>query len=94
MHATQELEKEEIKKQIDAIIRLMEDQIETAKEKQAMIDSLITSTEQASKQITKMQEESAELASASDARSSKTRLLLLGCGVSVGSVLLLVYALR
>ncbi|KAI5181866.1 hypothetical protein NEOKW01_2022 [Nematocida sp. AWRm80] len=50
------IEKEEIKKQIDEIIILMEEQIEVARLKQTVIDNLITTTEKASEEISKMKE--------------------------------------
>lgn len=91
MPARSELDKAEIKTQIDAIIHLMEEQIEAAKAKQTMIDQLIKTSEKASEQLTKMKDAATQ---PTPAKSSSHLLLLLAGLVSLGSLGLLVSALR
>lgn len=86
--------KEEIKKQIDEIIHLMEEQVVSAKNKQQMIDNLIITTENAAKQIERLKESSAEkrrntrgiiaslLPKSNVARATCATLLTLVCGVA------------
>ena len=56
MQAQAVLNREQIKKQIDEIIILMEEQIETARKKQSVIDNLINTTEKTSEEIEKMKD--------------------------------------
>ncbi|KAI5184891.1 hypothetical protein NEHOM01_0442 [Nematocida homosporus] len=72
---------EEIKKQIDEIIGLMEEQIESAKRKQSEIEGLIRSTEAASEEIAKMKSGS-EIAEA--ASRQNRRVLVVSAGIFIG----------
>jgi len=74
-----QIDREDIKKQIDTIIAMMEEQIETVKEKQVMIDKLIDTTEQTSKKMLELKETSAEM-------ESKNRGKIIAVGATVGAL--------
>jgi len=84
-------DKEEIRRQIDSIIAVMEQQIEAAKYKQTLIDKLIDATTTTSQQIVEMKDTAAQ---AQHTSTSRIGMLSIAGTAGVCVLTLLIYALH